>query len=183
MDLSEANNNTSKMQRFATLWAKHQHAAACYIRVFVRDDAAAEDVLQEVAYSAASSFDRYDPGRPFVGWLIVIAKQRVIDHYRREQRRSMLLSDAAMDSLADAGAAAAQDMQNDQRLEALRVCLSKLNPRQKQAIDLRYGHAHTPAQVAEELGTNPTAVNALVYRIRKLLLDCIQHRMGGARDA
>lgn len=175
--MPENNPTPNEMQQFAKLWAKHQSSAASYIRVFVQDHAHAEDVLQEVAYSAAGSFDRYDANRPFIGWLIAIAKQRIVDHYRREDRRAVLLSDAAMDSLAQACVNADNDPQADERLEALQTCLTKLNDRQRQAIDFRYGQSLTPVQVAEQIGSNTTAVNALIYRVRRLLLDCIRDRM------
>lgn len=168
----------SQMQQFAKLWSKHQHAVASYIRVFVQDHALAEDVLQEVAYSAAGSFDRYDPERPFVGWLIAIAKQRIVDHYRREDRRAVLLSDAAMESVAVASVSSDKHSDREERMEALRSCFNQLNARQKKVLDSRYGQDRSPQEVAEEIGSNAAAVNALIYRIRKLLLDCIQSRMG-----
>lgn len=176
-DMGSPETNNSQMQRFAKLWVRHQDAAASYIRLFVSDPAHAEDVLQEVAYSAAGSFERYDPDRPFTGWLITIAKQRIVDHYRREKKRMMLLSGEAMDCLAQASAEIASPGFSEERLKALNICIAKLNARQQEVLAFRYSQAQSPNDIAEKLGSSTSAVNALLYRIRKLLHHCIEDRI------
>lgn len=163
------------MQRFAKLWLENQDAVAGYIYLSVRDYHHAEDVLQEVAQSAAGSFDRYDPARPFAAWLIAIAKQRIADYYRRQGRRLPMLSGEAMEQLAVAHVDLAKDM--DTRIAALQTCLSRLSDRHRHAIDMRYGQSMSPAQIAAKVGAKPTAVNALIYRIRKALEACVASQL------
>ena len=59
----------------------------------------AEDVVQQVAQEAARRFEQYDSGHPFVGWVLWIAKSRVIDVYRRKKRDRLLLSEDLLDRL------------------------------------------------------------------------------------
>ena len=173
------NNPNSEMQRFAKLWLESHDALAGYIYLSIRDFHAAEDILQEVAQSAAGSFERYDTDRPFTAWLISIAKQRIADHYRRENRHKPTLSSEAMDDLAAAQVEMAEDM--DDRLTALRFCLSGLSERHRHAIELRYGRSLSPDQISAQVGAKATAVNALIYRIRKALSACIADRLEGGR--
>lgn len=165
----------SDVQRFTRLWMKNQDALAGYIYLSIRDFHHAEDVLQEVAQSAAGSFERYDADRPFIGWLIGIARQRIADHYRRQGRRLPTLSGEAMEDLANMQIEMAEEI--DVRMGALRQCLSTLSERHRHAIELRYGRSLSPQQIAEHAGVKRTAVNALIYRIRKALADCIANRM------
>ena len=62
----------------------------------------AENVVQQVAQEAARRFEQYDSGRPFVGWVLWIAKSRVIDVYRWKKRDRLLLSEDLLDRLTQA---------------------------------------------------------------------------------
>ena len=56
-----------------------------YYRVSNRDDA--EDITQEAFVKAWKAIDKYKrTGAPFVTWIITIAGNLVIDHYRRQQK-------------------------------------------------------------------------------------------------
>lgn len=167
------------MQEFTRLWLESHDAVAGYIYVSIRDFHEAEDVLQEVARSAAGSFDRYDRGRPFVAWLIGIAKLRVADYYRWKGRQPPLLSTEAMEDLASAQTQMA--LEADGPMAALQKCLSQLNERHRQAIELRYGRSMTPEQIAAQAGVKPSAINAQIYRIRQALADCITRQLDGGR--
>lgn len=56
-----------------------------YYRVSNHDDA--EDITQEAFVKAWKAIDKYKrTGAPFVTWIITIAGNLVIDHYRRQQK-------------------------------------------------------------------------------------------------
>lgn len=163
------------MQHFAQLWLENQNAVAVFIYLKIRDYHAAEDVLQEVARSAAGSFDRYDPARPFAGWAIAIAKQRVADYYRKAHRHKPTLSLDAMNELELIQEELGGEL--DDQLCALRLCIDALSDRHREMIKMRYGRALTPKQIADEVGLKHTAVNVLIYRVRKALAECISRRL------
>ncbi len=169
-------NNNASIQQFADLWLENQDMLAGYIYMRVRNFHDAEDVIQEVARSAAGTFDQYDPVKPFGPWLITIASRRVVDYLRRQGRLPMVLTDQAMQDLADAHIEIAKS--RDDRYDALQKCLSKLSDRHRHAIDLRYGQTLAPEQIAQRVGASPTAVNALIYRVRKALARCIDQQLG-----
>ena len=164
---AENKSDPSEIQRFTELWMKYQNAVASFVCLSIRDFHHAEDVVQDIAKSAASSFDRYDPERPFINWVIAIAKQRISDHYRREGGRRKMISAQAVEMLAQAQVEMADSV--DDRISALRFCLTQLSARQTKMIEMRYGQALSPRQVAEKVGAKHTAVNVSIYRIRKSL--------------
>ena len=58
-------------------------------RLVGRDDA--EDVLQRVFYEVWRHNGRYDPSRSLAGWVLGIARNRAIDHLRRQRNTAVAL--------------------------------------------------------------------------------------------
>jgi RNA polymerase sigma factor (sigma-70 family) len=59
-----------------------------FIRGKVRNDADAEDILQDVWYQLSRVAD-YEPIEQISGWLFRVARNRLIDQYRRPSTRSL----------------------------------------------------------------------------------------------
>jgi RNA polymerase sigma-70 factor (ECF subfamily) len=53
-------------------------------KLYGRDDAAAEDLVQETLLAIHLNRQRYDPGRPFTAWVYAIARYKLMDHFRRK---------------------------------------------------------------------------------------------------
>lgn len=169
-------NNNAPIQRFTDLWLANQDMVTGYVYMQVRNFHDAEDIVQEVARSAAGTFDDYDASKPFGPWVIVIAKRRIVDYWRKQGHSPLPLTEQAIEHLASAHLEISKT--RDERYDALQACLSKLSDRHRHAIDLRYGQALAPDQIAKRVGASPTAVNALIYRVRKALASCIKDRLG-----
>jgi RNA polymerase sigma-70 factor (ECF subfamily) len=172
--MAEHDPNT-QMRDFTRLWLENQHVVSGYIYLSVRDFHHAEDVIQDTARSAVDSFAGYDPARPFAAWAIAIARQRIADHFRKQGRRQPAISSEAVDALGAACAEVAQEA--DERLHALRQCMAKLTGRHREVVELRYGKSYSPDKIADRLGLKPNAVNALVFRARKALAQCVNQQM------
>lgn len=175
-----APNPHDRIEQFTRLWVQNQRAVGAFIHMSLRDSHYTEDVLQEVAADASRNFDRYDPARPFVAWLIGIARQRLVDHYRKQDRQRAELSQDALDLLDQSYAEVAEEI--DDRLVALRKCMEKLPEHHKLIVNRRYGFDDTLAEIAKSVGSNAKAVNAMLTRVRKLLADCVQQRMEARHD-
>lgn len=117
---------------FAELWLESCDALGGFICVHVHDQALAEDILQEVARQATANFDKYDQQRPFIAWLIGIARQRIAGAYRERGRSPITFSSDVIESLTDAYTQMQDGM--DDRLEGLRVCVGKLNDRHRDPL-------------------------------------------------
>lgn len=167
--------DTDRLEQFTRLWVQNQRAVGAFIHMSLRDAHHAEDVLQEVAADASRNFDRYNPERPFSAWLIGIARQRLVDHYRKQGRQRAELSQDAL-SLLDASYAQVA-VEIDDRVVALRKCMEQLSEHHKLLINRRYGFEDGLEDIARTIGSNAKAVNAMLTRIRKLLADCVQHRL------
>lgn len=156
---------------FTQLWIASQHAITGFVSVHVHDYAMVEDIVQEVAAQASKNFDQYDPARPFSAWVIGIARLRIVDMLRQRGRRPVVLSGDVLDALTSE--LVKLQPENNQRLEALRACLAKLSERHRRVIEMRYGRQLSSEKIASDVGGSAPGVDAMLYRIRDALRQCI----------
>lgn len=156
-----------------------QHILAGFIRTQIHNHAVAEDIVQEVARDATANFHRYDTSRPFVAWLIGIARQRMAEYFRKQSRQSVTFSTDIIDSVAEAYCKLQPEV--DERIEALRLCIDQLSDRHRQVIRLRYDQQYTPEEVATRVGAHRNAVNVMLHRIRIALAECVRRQMEVSR--
>ena len=83
MDAIEAGELRERLSR---LWMHAEPAVNAYVFAAVQRFQDAEDVVQQVALAAARRFEEYDDTRPFVAWVLWLAKSKIIDHYRAQVR-------------------------------------------------------------------------------------------------
>lgn len=169
------------MKRFAGLWVRSQTTVAAYVFAAIRDAHEAEDVLQVIAEAAVEDFASYDASRSFTGWVLGIARHRVLHHIRTRGRDRHVFGERALTMIADA--AAELDTEQDDRRAALVRCMSDLTDRSRELIDLRYRDELPPTAIADRVGMTANALNVALHRVRKQLADCIRRRLTGETES
>lgn len=77
---------TGDQVAFAALYELHADRVYRHVHFQVLDGHDAEDITQEVFIKAWRSLPRYKhTGAPFVSWLIVIARNAIVDHFRSKK--------------------------------------------------------------------------------------------------
>lgn len=155
-------------------WTRAQPAVSAFVHAIVTDRAERDDVLQEVAIAVLESFDTYDQSRPFLPWVMGVARNTASDSLRRRRRMPALLDGPA----ADAFAAAVAEVSDAERarLAHLSDCLRELDGRAREICDLRYRLDLAPARIAELLGLQPNTAAKALQRVRDQLRECIERR-------
>ena len=179
MSTEPSHLNDGNPRGFAELWLDAQHAIGGYVCVHVQDQSLADDIVQEVARQATANFDQYDPSRPFIAWLIGIARRRIAENYRNRGRKPIVFSSEIVDSITEAYVEL--EPQVDDRLDALRLCMDKLSDRHRRVIELRYARQLSQDEIAAQVGSNGRAINAMLFRIRTALRECVSKAMEDAR--
>ena len=164
---------------FAKLWMQTQHALGGFVCLHVPDHDLADEIIQQVAELAAEHFDQYDPDRPFIAWLIGIARNRIAQAYRDKGRRPIVYSSDVLESLTNAYIQ--RQTTEDDRLDGLRACLAKLSDRHRRVIELRYARQQTSETIAQQVGCSPRAVTSMLQRIRSALRTCVSNYMEAQR--
>lgn len=127
--------------------------------------------MQEVARQATTNFDQYDHSKPFLGWLIGIARQRIADAYRAKNRRPIVFSSDIVDSFARVYEQL--EPEEDIRAEGLRVCMDKLSGRHRRVLDLKYSRRQSSKDIADQVGGSQGSIDTMIYRLREALRQCI----------
>lgn len=146
---------------FAQLYERHAVEVYRFVHRRCRDHSLAEDVTQDTFVQAVRSFE--DPSAIRVGWLIQVARNRLLDVVRRQARyEGKLRLAGARDAQEDEPSAVVDRIRMSAALEELRI-------EHRVVLMLHYVDGFTIPELAEELGRTPKAVEALVTRARRAL--------------
>lgn len=127
------------------------------------DDAA--DLTQQVFLKALAALPGYRPcGRPFITWLLRIARNAVADFYRR--RRSTV----AFELVPEAPWGAHQESPESivlrrEELALLQALYLRLDPAKQELLALRFAAGLSVPEIAAVIGKREAAVRKQLYRI------------------
>lgn len=166
----------NKMGEMAVLWSNAQPVVTNYLRAAVFSFHDAEDLVQQVAYAAASRFDEYDPALPFTPWVLGIAKYKVLEYRRKSNSDRLVFGEAALDRIRNAYEEIGEQNLADRHM-AVQHCIAKLPPRARTVLEMRYMQDIKPGRIAQRLGATANAVSLLLSRTRKALARCIEQHL------
>jgi RNA polymerase sigma-70 factor (ECF subfamily) len=159
-------------EALSELYRRYADAIFRYVYYRVGDQAVAEDLVSDVFVRMLEGLPSYqDIGRPFEAWLYRIAHARVVDHYRKGNRRRV----APLDERLAAGDEADPRQLAVDRDDRRRTweAVNELTEDQQQVISLRFLAGYSTQEVACLLGKTEGAVKALQHRglasLRRLL--------------
>jgi RNA polymerase sigma-70 factor, ECF subfamily len=157
-----------------------QSALYAHVCSLLGTSAGAADVLQETNLVLWEKAGDYDSARPFLPWACRIAHFQVLAHRKRRSRDKLVFDDELLGAVSDA--LRRRDEAADRELEALDGCVGKLPPRQREVLDARYRNDEPVESIARRVGKAPNALAAELYRVRRLLMDCVRRTLtsGGA---
>ncbi|HEX5053973.1 MAG TPA: sigma-70 family RNA polymerase sigma factor [Planctomycetota bacterium] len=165
---------------FEILMREHIDSVRAFLLGSLRDNVAAEDLLQETFLTAWRILDRYDRQLPFGPWVRGIAGKLLLNHRRKLGRSRVHFCDDQVLSHIDDGfrefAKIAGDT-FDQQLDALRDCLGRLSGAQRESIRLHYEHGLHCKVIAERLGIGFEAVKKHLQRGRAMLHRCLRSKL------
>jgi RNA polymerase sigma-70 factor, ECF subfamily len=136
-----------------------------------------EDVLQETALVLWRKFGQYDPAKSFTNWALGIAHFELRHSRRALARTPLALDEKTSDLLAQRAAEMPPGL--DRRQNHLDRCLSKLDPRSREALSLYYEKGLSTRQIAESYRGTVNMVRILLFRTRQSLARCM---MSAARQ-
>jgi len=157
----------------SALYREHVQQIHRYIYYRTRDTHLAEDLTADVFTKAIEGLPRYvDKGKPFISWLYRIAHARVVDHYRRQDRRPTAtnVEDANLSVTPDMDASIIKQHVS----HALLTAIESLTVDQQQVIILRFIEGLPIDAVAEQLGKKGNAIKALQFRAVRSLASFLE---------
>ena len=183
-DLDEwmtAARDQGDQQAFAMVVEKCHHLIRATLLRETAEPELADEIAQEALTRAWAKREQYRPGTSPRAWLLTIARSQLMEHHRRQDRdrrhlrelvRQELLRQAPQDS----------DSEQQQRLAALKICLTEIGDDHRQLIDLVHSQGLTSDAAAEVLGIKAPACRQRLSRLQRLLRECAEktHLGGGS---
>jgi RNA polymerase sigma factor (sigma-70 family) len=136
-------------------------------RLVGHDDA--EDVLQQVFYEVWRHNGRYDPSRSLAAWVLGIARNRAIDHLRRQRNTAVALED--LDDIP--GEDGRELAERSARARVVRDALNRLPDEQREVLVLAYFGGYTRSEIATHLDLPLGTVKARAFRGLRRLADLL----------
>ena len=146
----------------------------------LRDEALAEDAVQEAFLSVWRTATRFIPERGKAStWLLTLVHRRAVDLVRREQRRRTDVLDETFEMAAE-GSSSDDVVWLRLERERVQVALRRLPDQQREALELAYYGGFTQAELAERLGQPIGTIKSRMFsglgRLRDLLAEPDLHQ-------
>ncbi len=168
-------------QAYADLMGRYRDSVYFMLLKMVNNPSDAEDLMIEAFGKAFKSIDQYTPSFAFSTWLFKIATNNCIDFIRRK-RASLISIDQSNDDQDTQSITIQSDtpdpeeyMINEQKIILLRDVVSKLKPRYRTLVELRYFKEYSYEEISEELDVPLGTVKAQLFRARELLFNILKH--------
>lgn len=143
---------------------------------------AADDAVQETFLEAQRAFRRFEPGGDFGAWLRGIARNvaaRQRERSARTRRLTVSLDPRVVSELE--ALARAEEMSDSGPVEALKRCLEKLEPGDRDLVQARYEAGADVKGLAERAGRTLSWAKTRLMRLRWALAECVRRGLGEAR--
>jgi RNA polymerase sigma-70 factor (ECF subfamily) len=134
-----------------------------------------DDLLQETHLVMWREFATFVPGTNFGAWSRRIAYNQLLAWRKKQHRVRVQFSDDFLQLVAEELDTA--DEYLEQRLQALRECLTRLPNHHRELIHHRYSTGDAIETIAHLLGRKPDAVYRMLSRIRRTLHDCVSRSL------
>ena len=156
---------------FNLLVDRYQSKVFTTIFLIVKDQDVAEDLLQDVFVKVLHTFnsDKYNEEGKFQPWLMRIAHNMAIDHFRKAKRYpTILLEDGSnlLNSLSFAEDSSEEQRIKEETLAWVRNLIDELPEAQKEVVILRHYMDMSFQEIAEQTGVS---INTALGRMRYAL--------------
>lgn len=133
-----------------------------YLLSRCRSTSVAEDLTSETMMTAVVAIKQERVAEVSVAWLVGVARHKLADHWRRQDREHRRLSAVALNQ-------SDEDDPWDAVIDARRAhdVLDRLPPMQRLALALRYLDGLPVAEVADHVGRSLRATETLLVRARR----------------
>ena len=158
---------------FENLLNRYQQGVFLKINFVVRNEEIANDLFQDVWIKVVQILKsgRYVEEGKFGPWIMRIAHNAAIDHFRRNRKRKMVRSTEEFDifdTLSNDAPSVEDRLVEDEILHELRQLVPSLPEEQQQVVQMRLEHNLSFKEIAEE---TDVSINTALGRMRYALIN------------
>ena len=159
---------------FDQIIRRHKNKVFAYISLYIRDQALAEDLFQDTFMKVLQSVKagKYQDNGKFISWVMRIAHNLIIDHFRRIKQMITVSNDDYESNLFNskrlADATVEDDIIRRQIQKDVRKMIARLPDDQREVVILRHYAGLSFKEIAE---ITEVSINTALGRMRYALIN------------
>jgi RNA polymerase sigma factor (sigma-70 family) len=159
---------------FDHLLLRHKNKVYSYISLYIRDQALVEDILQDTFLKVIQSVKagKYQDNGKFISWVMRIAHNLIIDHFRRIKQMKTISNDdyeSDLFNIAKLAEANVEDNMIKRQIEKdVRMLIGHLPDDQREVIILRHYAGLSFKEISE---ITEVSINTALGRMRYALIN------------
>jgi len=169
-------------QAYGELMKRYKKPVYHMVLKMVRNVDDAEDLTIEAFAKAFKNLHRFKKDYTFSTWLFRIATNNAIDFIRKKKLETFSLNTSFKNDNGDSVNIDVEDHNLDpqeeaiksQKIELIRVFVTKLPPKYQRLVKLRYFSELSYDEIAKELDAPLGTVKAQLHRARELMYDLVK---------
>ncbi|WP_258099966.1 RNA polymerase sigma factor [Marinoscillum pacificum] len=169
---------------FAELMSRYKKPVYHMILKMVRNVDDAEDLTIEAFAKAFKNLARFKKDYTFSTWLFRIATNNAIDFIRKKKLETYSLNTSFTDDsgesvnidVEDGDRTPDQEAINTQKIELVRMFVTKLPAKYQRLVKLRYFDELSYEEIAQELDAPLGTVKAQLHRARELMYELVKDK-------
>jgi len=160
---------------YSELMERYRDAIYFMLLKMVNNASDAEDLTIEAFGKAFRNIRQYTANFAFSTWLFKIASNNAIDFMRKKKLVNISIDETLRDTdampinIRSEQPTPEESMISEQKIVMLRSIVSKLKPRYRKLVELRYFYEYSYEEISEEMGLPIGTVKAQLFRARELL--------------
>lgn len=156
--------------RFEVLVNKYGDYVFGYIFKQVKDRNIAEEVVQNTFIKAFRNLGNFDRHKPFLPWIMKIARNDLMDHYRRESKRNAVDIDENFQNIVDNNSEPTRVLEEKERLMKIDNIINSMKDKYRTLILLKYIQDMSYEEISKELNISVSKVKWRLYEARKIFI-------------
>jgi RNA polymerase sigma-70 factor (ECF subfamily) len=165
--------DSAAMEEFYNLYRNRLYSLV--LQQVDRDEAVAEDLVQEVFLAALNSLDKFRGDSQLYTWLRSIALHKINDFYRRQTREPKPKKSPPdfnafeLEQIGDDGQAILTTMESEEIRQSVHQALASLPQDYQEVLVLKYLKDMPVLAISQVMGRSPKSVEGLLSRARKAM--------------
>lgn len=149
------------------LYTRYGPMLLAFLNARVDNMTLAEELVQDVMLAAWEHAASFESRSKVKTWLLVIARNRAINTYRKRRLPVIDISDAFHLRSEDTGPT--ESMEKHEQAEQVRQAIRQLPEAQREVLTLVFYHQLTGPEVADVLGISEGTVKSRLHRAKEML--------------
>lgn len=180
--MSKSFSDDELIQRFISgdqssvesLILRHKNKVYGYISMYIRDQALAEDIFQDTFLKVIQSLKtgRYQENGRFISWVMRIAHNLIIDHFRKEKQMNVISNDDYESDIFNSKKLCEANVEDvivkRQVIKNVRRLIQMLPEDQREVVILRH---YTGLSFKEIADISNVSINTALGRMRYALIN------------